>query len=701
MMSFYLSRIFSPSRRFQNLIPFRNYATSSSSSSLQRSHALEFPPCRKRVLGIIAHINSGKTTTTEAMLFKSGTLSRMGNVDTGDTTTDHLPAERERGITVSSASASLIWREHQIYLIDSPGHVDFTFEVDRALRVMDSAIVILDGVNGVQAQTEVVWKQADNNKLPRLIFINKLDRDGSDFQNVIDEVKKKFGSIPIVTSVPIFDKQSGNLKGIHNILSTFNENVENEINKDHEIVENELIECCAQFDDDVMNAWIDGLRPKRKQLVNAIRQACISCKGVPVVCGSSLHEIGIDNLLNSIIAFLPSPKQEEDNDQPFIAYAFKVIHDKHRGRLVFMRCFSGNLSKRTILINTTKQGLKESPTRFLTILADKYVDVDSISTGDIFAVVGLKSTGTGDTVMKIGVIKNDWIVLKGVPIPPGVFTIALETESSAYERDLHTALERIVDEDSSLEIRRDEDTGETLLCGMGELHLEVTVDHMRRKLPFQIYATSPRVAYRETITTPIINRFIEHTAYGKSTSLTISIHEIDCNDDDDNIIDVECETQIHDDVVQGIEQGIQAALGRGPLLGLPVRKVHVTVVCHNVPDVTSGRMAAVNGVKVSLEDGNPGLLEPVVDVSISVPERYVGDIVSELTHPTRRRGIITDIMSDTDILCEIKAIVPVQGMLGFTTKFRSITKGRGDLQMTFKQFQIIDKVTQQNIIEQY
>lgn len=367
----------------------------------------------KRVLGVIAHINSGKTTTSEAMLFASGALRRMGNVDVGDTAMDYLPAERERGITVASAAILFQWQRHHLFLVDSPGHLDFTFEVERALRAMDAAVVVLDAVAGVQPQSETVWRQADTNRLARIVFINKMDRDGADFSGVVNDISRCFGATPLVTQIPLFD--GSRFVGVYNILDYFfdtdrkafphDDTLTSFQRKEIEHTANALVEACADFDDNVMAAWLDGKPVSRTDILAAVRSACINGQAVPVLCGASLRSIGVKHLLNAIVSFLPSPIQRHpiralpvhkaggdsvsvfpDPEAPFLAYAFKVTHDKHRGRLVYLRAFSGHLPERKNLLNT-KTGKKEQPTRLLRVLADKFEDVDSVSTGDIFAAV--------------------------------------------------------------------------------------------------------------------------------------------------------------------------------------------------------------------------------------------------------------------------------------------------------------------------
>lgn len=403
------------------------YATAPCQGLCRKAHTSVIPTSYKRVLGVIAHINSGKTTTSEAMLYRSGALSRMGNVDVGDTTMDFLPAERERGITITAAAICFSWRDHEIFLVDSPGHLDFTFEVERALRVMDGVVVLLDAVAGVQPQTETVWRQADTNHLPRLIFINKMDREGADFDRTLEDIRRVFNATPVITHIPIFD-DSNIFMGVYDVLERFHssgstpsfESPGKYCNKDDELsydrmTHNQrsqvdsavelLVETCAEVDDDIMNAWVGGNPIERDSVQKAIRNACIQRSLVPVLCGSALKEIGVQSLLDSILSFLPSPLERgpfqasaiaddadthvvtSDNEKsPFLAYAFKVTYDKHRGRMVLLRALSGRLESRSPFLNTTKDK-KEQPTRLLRILADKYEEVESVETGDIFAAV--------------------------------------------------------------------------------------------------------------------------------------------------------------------------------------------------------------------------------------------------------------------------------------------------------------------------
>lgn len=407
--------------------PLSRHMSASYQCLYRHIHTSIVPTSHKRVLGVIAHINSGKTTTSEAMLYRSGALSRMGNVDVGDTTMDFLPAERERGITITAAAICFSWRNHEIFLVDSPGHLDFTFEVERALRVMDGVVVLLDAVAGVQPQTETVWRQADANGLPRLIFVNKMDREGADFKRTLEDIRRVFNATPVVTHIPIFD-DSNFFMGIYNIMEQFTSSAsptsgfsgkspnEEDLELSYDRMSDsqksqidsaaeQLVETCAEVDDDIMDAWVGGSSVGGDLIQKAIREACIQRSLVPVLCGSSLKEIGVQSLLDSILSFLPSPLERgpfhasaitdgadtqvfasDHEKSPFLAYAFKVTHDKHRGRMVLLRALSGRLESRSPFLNTTK-GKREQPTRLLRILADKYEEVESVETGDIFAAV--------------------------------------------------------------------------------------------------------------------------------------------------------------------------------------------------------------------------------------------------------------------------------------------------------------------------
>lgn len=395
--------------------PSRRYFGDSS------KRASSFAVQEKRVLGAIAHINSGKTTTSEAMLYAAGALRRMGNVDVGDTTMDFLPSERERGITINAAAISFSWRNHQFFLVDSPGHLDFTYEVERALKVMDGVIVLLDAVSGVQAQTETVWRQADSNKLARIVFVNKMDRDGADFDRTVMTIRQHFLANPVVTQVPLYDESLGKFSGVYDLLDQFSDDLDDgdhtfendtlhSLSSEQQRVVSKaverLVEQVAGVSDEVMSLWLEGVHVPRRLLVKALRRACIEGELVPVVCGSSLKGIGVESLMDSVIKYLPSPIERSpvralsvgsteisvqmSTSSPFLAYAFKVTHDKHRGRMVHLRAFSGSLSElRQPFLNTTKKE-KELPTKLLRVLADKFEEVKSVSAGDIFAAVRLR-----------------------------------------------------------------------------------------------------------------------------------------------------------------------------------------------------------------------------------------------------------------------------------------------------------------------
>lgn len=703
----------------------------------------------KRVLGAIAHINSGKTTTSEAMLYAAGALRRMGNVDTGDTALDYLPDERERGITINTAAICFNWQNHQIFLVDSPGHLDFTYEVERALKVMDGVIVLMDAVAGVQPQTETVWRQADANSLPRVVFVNKMDRDGADFPATVRSLTSYFSATPAVVQLPIFREQSNAFCGVYDLMDRFASDdppqgkpqfqLQGSVRyedltplQQHQVAKavDILVETLADVNDNIMKLWMESEQIPRSLMLSALRDACISGALIPVICGSSLKGIGVEPLLDSVIKYLPSPLERSpvaakspdgqevsvpaSKASSFLAYAFKITHDKHRGRLVHLRSFSGCLDQaRTPFLNTTK-GKKEMPTRLLRVLADKYVEIDRIDTGDIFAAVGMKYTETGDTVVLQQTPKSSRVVMSGVATPPAVFSVALEVDSSSEERVLKTALRQLVQEDCSLESKIDEETGETLLSGMGELHLEVAVDRMSRALNFPIRMSKPRVAYRETVTDSV-----QHTERYDATigttrfraAITVYVEPlvlVESKYENEVLISNEA---FNGEERQAIRDGVDAALGRGPLLSCPVVNVRVSVQPANGSDSDTGfeiaalRACSNKAVRDAVTQCQPKLLEPVMRVECLVPENMAGDVISEISHPVRRRGTVQEVSVVSDHsenpekkMSSVTAIVPLEGMIGWATRMRSLTRGRCDFNSRFDSYRFVDDATEDKII---
>ncbi|CAN8066558.1 unnamed protein product [Agarophyton chilense] len=671
------------------------------------------------------------------MLYHAGALRRMGNVDTGDTSMDYLPQERQRGITISAASTFLPWKEHRFFIVDSPGHLDFTYEVETCLRAIDAVLVLLDAVAAVQPQTETVWRQADANCLPRVVFVNKMDRDAADLNTVVQNLQQCFNTRPAVLHVPIF--KHGVFSESYDLLQTFPTHQTDQVQEIQAIsayhadirkAADHLVETVADVDDQIMSLYLDGQPITRHQMQAAIRSACISNKLVPVLCGSSLNRIGVRKLMNAVVEYLPAPNQRApveahsvdgkrsvrlsiSDDAPFVAYAFKVTYDKHRGRLVHLRAFTGSLPQgKKPMLNTTK-GQAEMPTKLFRVIADRFVEIDSIDIGDIFAASGLRHTQTGDTIMLKHDPQSSHVFMDTVRPPPAVFTVALSAETSSQEKELEQELYRVVEADASLESRMDDETGEILLSGMGELHLEVTVERMRRALQFPLHVSKPRIAYRESITSSGRKIEIYDTALGTQqlyACLDVSVEPLEegryCNE-----IVVDGFSSKDED--EAVRQGLEAALGRGVLLGNPVTnvRVHVLKGDNNAAhvDVVALRACAGKALHNLLSDCSPTLFEPVMLVELNVPEEHAGDIISELSHPTRRRGLIEvfermghgEKTSDARHKCIIRASVPLEGLVGWASKMRSLTKGRGDMSMEFGSYRAVDDSTKRRVVERW
>lgn len=678
------------------------------------------------------------------MLYYAGALQRMGNVDSGDTTMDYLPAERERGITINSAAISFDWKGAGLFLVDSPGHLDFTYEVQRALRVMDSVVVVLDAVAGVQPQTETVWRQADAFSLPRIVFVNKMDRDGADFDAALSSLRSRLGASPLPLHFPIVDSRSGSWLGFIDLLTL--ERVdrtmplsmsdesrpskeETRVSLDPESLDSKvaaarerLVENLAEVDDDVMEAWLGGEKLTTAQLRSAVRRAAIACKVVPVLCGSALKNTGVPALLDAVVEYLPSASERQTIDvtsaRPvrehgdLLALAFKVTHDKHRGQMVYMRAFCGGLDRETSppLFNVSN-GKKELPTGLLRVMADTATDAGQISTGDIFAAVGMKHTRTGDTVStrrpkgKTSGGQGDEYVLplEGMPSPPAVISVSIEAESTSQQRQLDIALDRLLAEDPSLRLSIDARSGETLLSGMGQLHLDVVVDRLSQSLPDPIYVSKPRVAYRETIRSSVHHKELYNEAIGAtrhSAKLSVELNplaapfESDNNDGGNRVILPDDVIAQDVDLAESLSHGVLNALERGPLLGAPASRVEA-VITSTMDDLRSASSRAAllacanKAIRQALARGDPVILEPLMNVTCSVPDSMMGAVIAELTHPVLRRGVVDDVERvnvgenepGRDGVAHIRARVPLAGMVDWATRQRSITKGRGDFSM--------------------
>ena len=659
----------------------------------------------KRVFGIAAHIDAGKTTTCEAILHASGTLgrTRMGRVDRGDTALDFLPAERERGITIQSASATFNWRDHQVFLVDSPGHLDFSFEVERALRVMDSVVVLVDAVAGVQPQTEAVWRQANRANLPRLLVVNKMDRTGARLEEVVDECGKHFGVCAPMLQYPL-TKADGEFVGVLDLVTMQVRPSEGqadvqmeEFMLDAQLAREKLVEAVADFDENVMSLFLEEMPVSADVLRDAIRAACGRRDIVPVLCAAALKNVGVCEIMDAVVDYLPSPCERPEvqdksctvrvantPDAPFIAQAFKVTHDGHRGRLVHLRAFSGVLENRkSALWNCNKQ-MKERPSKWLHMLADDFYEQDRIECGDVFAMVGLKHTETGDTltVASPGEEKPT-VVLEGMEVPPPVCSVAIETESPSAQRDLDEFLTKRLAEDPSLKLEHDSNTGETLLLGLGELHLESIVDRARAELPIELFVSRPRVAYRETVTETAKHLEVYDSKIGNThlvAQLNIAVRP--ANDamaaNEVKVIG----THWTEEQRMALRDGVLAGLSRGVTMGLPTQGIHAEVWTEDGKgcEVAALRACSSSAARNVMAMANPVVVEPVMEVELDVPTGHQGDVVNALAHPVDCRGrVVSAEPAGTGV--RICAEVPLDGMIGWAQKMRSLCKGRGTFSM--------------------
>jgi elongation factor G len=676
---------------------------------MTRQHPLE----QYRNIGIIAHIDAGKTTTTERILYYTGKTHRIGSVDDGTTVTDWMEQERERGITIVSAAVSAVWKDYQINVIDTPGHIDFTAEVQRSLRVLDGGIVIFDAVQGVEPQSETVWRQADRYNVPRISFINKMDRVGASFDRTIDMVQERLGANPIPVQVPIGSESE--FKGVVDLFTRKaiiweddlgEEPRESDIPPDLTNVVTEMrermVEKIAETDDNLTLMYLEGQDISVEELKSALRKAVISNKATPVYCGSALRNKGVQPLLDAIIDFLPSPndvppvrgfipnKDKEierppNDDAPLSALVFKIVTDPYVGRLAYLRVYSGKIAQGTMVFNSTK-GKKERIGRLLRMYADRREDVGEILAGDIGATLGLKNSFTGDTLC----VSSNPILLETISFPEPVISVAIEPKTMADQDKMGEALKKLSEEDPTFHVRADQDTGQTIISGMGELHLEVLVDRMLREFRVQARVGRPQVAYRESITRPVERaefRYVKQTGgRGQYGHVLLELEPVELGS---GII-------FENDIVGGvipreyfnaIEKGVLESAEGGVLAGYPVVDVKVRLYDGSFHEVDSSemafKMAASLAFKEGIQRGKPVLLEPIMRVEVVLPEEYLGDTIGQLN---ARRGEILGTEMRPGNSQAVKVMVPLAEMFGYATDLRSATQGRGAFTMEFDHY---------------
>ena len=665
-----------------------------------------------RNIGIMAHIDAGKTTTTERILFYAGRLHRMGEVHEGAATMDWMVQEKERGITITSAATTCAWRDHSINIIDTPGHVDFTVEVERSLRVLDGAVAIFDAVAGVEPQSETVWRQADRYSVPRVAFINKMDRMGADFYASVDSIRTRLGARAVPVQVPIGAEDG--FKGVIDLLhqraivytDDLGKNIETsaipaELRERVEQFRQEMIEAAADFDDELMARYLEGKELSVAELVRALRRGTVSGQLVPVFCGAALRNKGVQPLLDAVVDYLPSPAdkpavegvnprdhslavREVDDEQPFSALAFKIQMDPQGvGKLTFFRVYSGRLRAGSSVLNVTT-GRRERIGRILRMHAIRREDVEEVMTGDIAAAVGLKGTTTGDTLAD----EDHPILLESISFPEPVISVAIEPKTKPDQDKLGMALQRLTEEDPTFRVYTDEETGQNIIAGMGELHLEIIVDRLTREFRVDANVGKPQVAYREAIRRPAhgTGRFVRQTG-GKGQFGHVEI-EVEPGGRGTGFVFVDRISQgrIPREYIPAAEKGIREALATGVVAGYPVLDIKVALVDGSYHPVDSSeqafQIAGSMAIKDALRKGDPYLLEPIMKVDVVMPEEHLGDVMGDLSS---RRGHILG-MEGKGTSQSVLAHVPLAEMFGYATELRSMTSGRATYSMEFDHY---------------
>jgi elongation factor G len=670
---------------------------------------------RLRNIGIIAHIDAGKTTTTERILYYTGKTYRMGNVDEGTTVTDWMVQERERGITIQSAAITSEWRGHQINIIDTPGHIDFTAEVQRSLRVLDGGVVVFDAVAGVEPQSETVWRQANHYGVPRICFVNKMDRTGADFWRTIDMIRDRLGAHPLPVQLPIGSEDlfSGMVDLITRTAWTFPDSLDaapleqpvpDSLHDKVEELREQLVETVAETDDSLIAKYLDGETISEDELRVALRKATLARQLVPVLCGSSLRTKGVQLLLDAVIDYLPSPldipavtginpntEQVEERptaeDVPVAALVFKIQTDPYMGKLAYVRVYSGNLQSGATLLNSSKDR-KERLGRLVQVYADKRADVGVIRAGDIGAVVGVKQTSTGETLCDPG----SPVVLEAIEFPEPVISIAVEPKTKGDQDKLANALQRLAEEDPTFRVRVDEQTGQTLLSGMGELHLEVLIDRMQREFGVQAHVGRHQVAYRESITrkTSVDLRFVRQTGgRGQYAHITVDFEPLE-HGKGFEFVNKTVGGVIPKEYIAPTEQGIRESMENGVLGGYPLVDIRATLTGGSFHEVDSSDMAFKIAGSMALREGaqkgSPALLEPLMKLEVVVPEANTGDVIGDVV---ARRGQILGLEMHSVGMQAVKATVPMAEMFGYATALRSATQGRGTFTMEFLHYDFV------------
>jgi elongation factor G len=682
---------------------------------------------KTRNIGIMAHIDAGKTTTTERILYYTGINYKIGEVHEGTATMDWMVQEQERGITITSAATTCFWRDHRVNIIDTPGHVDFTIEVERSLRVLDGAVAVFCSVGGVEPQTETVWRQADKYGVPRLAFVNKMDRVGADFFRVVKMIETRLGARPAVMQLPIGaeDKFAGivdliTMKAVvwedESLGAKFHqEEIPADLKAQADEYREKLLEAAADADEALMEKYLDGKPISEAELRAAIRKATLALKIVPIVCGTAFRNKGVQPMLDAVVDFLPSPvdippvkgviastdKPDERparDDVPFSALAFKIMTDPFVGTLTFFRVYSGSISSGASIYNSTKTK-RERVGRLLKMHANKREEIKDVYAGDIAAAVGLKTATTGDTLCD----ENKPIVLESIDFPDPVISIAIEPKSKADQEKLGLSLQKLATEDPSFRVRTDEETGQTIISGMGELHLEIIVDRLLREFSVGASVGKPQVAYRETVRKSVEQqgRFVRQTGgRGQYGDVWIKL-EPQQPGGGFEFVDAVKGGSIPREYIPAVEKGIREALDNGVLAGYPVVDVKVTLFDGSYHDVDSSeiafKIAGSMAFKQAARKASPVLLEPIMSVEVVVPEDFMGDVIGDLSS---RRGKVLG-MDTRPAAQAIDARVPLAQMFGYATDVRSMTQGRATYTMQFSHYEPVPAAVAEGIIAKF
>ena len=679
---------------------------------MARAFSLE----KTRNIGIIAHIDAGKTTTTERILFYTGILHKMGEVHEGAATMDWMAQEKERGITITSAATTCHWKNHRINIIDTPGHVDFTVEVERSLKVLDGAVTVLSAKSGVEPQSETVWRQAERYHVPRMVYVNKMDIIGADFYNVLKMMVERLNANPVAIQIPIGAEDT--FQGLIDLIKMKAVIYEEDYTKEPDLVDipaeykekaeeyrQKMLDTIAETDDELMMKYLEGEELTEEEIKAALRKATVACTLCPVVCGSSYKDKGIQPMLDAVVDYMPSPldipaikginpdtneedHREADDSEPFAALAFKIMADPFVGKLAFFRVYSGTLNAGSYVFNSTK-GKKERIGRILQMHANHRKEIEVVYSGDIAAAVGLKDTTTGDTLCD----ENHPIILESMEFPDPVISVAVEPKTKADQEKMGIALQKLAEEDPTFRVRTDAETGQTIISGMGELHLDIIVDRMSREFKVDCKVGKPQVAYRETIrkTVKAEGKFVRQSGgkgqYGHCWLELIPQDPGTGFSFESKIVG----GAIPKEYIGPIENGVKEAMENGVVAGYPMVDIKAVVYDGSYHEVDSSEMAFKVAGSMAFKAGalkaNPVLLEPYVKVEVTVPEEYMGDVIGDLNS---RRGRIEG-MEPRNGVEVINAFVPLSEMFGYATDLRSKTQGRGNYSMEVSYYDEVPK----------